>query len=301
MTDNALDLFPELARDVNAITTGVFPAQLITQMIRTGRISADDEISDNQIQPASIDLRLGRVAYRLQASFLPGRQSTVEKKLVDLSMAEIDLANGGLLERGAVYLIPLQERLRLPENVSGKANPKSTTGRLDVFTRIITDYSDEFERVSVGYHGPLYAEVVPRTFSIIVKPGMRLSQLRLMRGKPPSTDTELNDLHEEEILVFVDEQQAEPVIEKGLKLSVSLRASGSSEVIAFRAKRNAPIIDLAKIDYYDPAEFWDSIVGQPNGRLILNPGDFYILASKERVRVPPLFAAEMVPFDPSVE
>jgi dCTP deaminase len=300
MTDNVLDLFPELARDVNVITTGVFPSQLITQLIESGRISAAEPIANDQIQPASLDLRLGHFAYRMQASFLPGRQSTVEKKLADLSMAKINLQDGGLLERGAVYLIPLLEQLWLPENVSGKANPKSTTGRLDVFTRIITDYSDEFERISAGYQGPLYAEVVPRTFSIVVQPGMRLSQLRLMRGKPLSPDAKLSNLHDEETLVFVDEQEAEALIEKGLKLSVSLRGSVASEVIAFRAKRNAPIIDLAKIDFYDPAQFWDPITSQPDGRLILNPGDFYILASRERVRVPPLFAAEMVPFDPSV-
>ena len=300
MTNRILELFPELARVAEEATTGVLPSQHIRQLIFTGAISADAPFEDVQIQPASLDLRLGPNAYRLQASFLPTKASTVERKLADLAMASIDLRNGAVLERGCVYLMPLMEKLRLPSDISGKANPKSTTGRLDVFTRLITDYGEEFERVAEGYVGPLYAEVVPRAFSVMVRTGLRLSQLRLIRGNPPSPDSELTELHEEEGLVYDDDDIiGEAVIKKGLKISVSVRSDGAGPV-AYRARHDAPIIDLDKIDYYDPFLFWDAVPSPTNGRLILTPGDFYILASKEKVSVPPSFAAEMVPFDPSV-
>jgi dCTP deaminase len=305
MPRDVLTLFPELEREFRAIaTTGIFPSQVIRQLIDSGRVAADTPLTDEQVQPASLDLRLGPIAYRLQASFLPGAASTVEKKLKSMTMAVLDLEQGAVLERGCVYLVPLMERLRLPENVSAIANPKSTTGRLDVFTRLITDYGDEFERVAEAYVGPLYAEIVPRTFSIVVRPGMRLSQLRFVRGNPISRDSELHDIHKEETLVYTEEDSpGEPIIQKGLKVSLSLKSQddgGGAWPVAFRAKRNAPVIDLGMINHYDPDLFWDVIPAPSDARLILNPGDFYILASRERVRVPPLYAAEMVPFDPSV-
>ena len=216
-------------------------------------------------------------------------------------MTKLDLSSTAVFERGCVYMVPLMEQLRLPAGISAKANPKSTTGRLDIFTRLITDYGDEFERVPEEYSGPLYAEIVPRAFSVIVRPSTRLSQVRFIRGNRLSRDAELHDLHKEEVLVYLDEDSpGEPRIHKGLKLSVNLRARSASEIVAYRAKKNAPIIDLVRVDAYDPGEFWELIHSCATGRLILNPGDFYILASRERVRVPPHFAAEMVPFDPSV-
>ena len=304
MPNDVLALFPELEREIRATaTSGILPAQAIRGLAESGAITSDEPFVDQQVQPASLDLRLGPVAYRLQASFLPGVSSTVDKKLVDVRMATLDLRAPTVFERGCVYLVPLMERLRLPEPISGRANPKSTTGRLDVFTRLITDYGDEFERVAPGYSGPLYAEVVPRTFSIIVRAGMRLSQMRFLRGKPTSPDSALHEIHRENTLVFTDDDSpAQPMIGKGLKLSLSLARDEQSPQapVAFRAKHNAPIIDLALINHYDVDEFWERIPAPRTGRLILNPGDFYILASRERVRVPPLFAAEMVPFDPSV-
>jgi dCTP deaminase len=293
-------LFPELARVAQEATTGLLPSQLIRQLVLTGAIASETPIDDSQIQPASLDLRLSGTAYRLQASFLPGKNATVEKKLADLSMSTIDITNGAIFERGCVYLVRLNERLQLPSDISGKANPKSTTGRLDVFTRLISDYGEEFERVPEGYVGPLYAEVVPRAFSIVARAGMRLSQLRLMRGHPPSFDKTIATMHRDEGLVYDQEDfVAEALIHKGLKISVSLRADGDGPV-AFRARRDAPIVDLDRIGYYDPALFWDALPTPASGRFILAPGDFYILASKEKVRVPPSYAAEMVPFDPSV-
>ena len=296
-------LFPEIvAYDLPAeVSTGVLPYQQILALIQGGRITAAEPVADDQVQPASLDLRLGPAAYRLQASFLPGRHSTVARKLETLSMAELDLSSPTVLERGCVYLAPLMEGVRLPRGLSARANPKSTTGRLDVFTRLITDYGGEFERVAEGYSGPLFAEIVPRTFSVIVQQGVRLSQLRFVRGKPPPTDSLLERLDEAENLIYLDDDGPAPAdIEKGLKLSVNLEGRDAADVVAYRGRKNAPLVDMRKVNHYDPAAFWDRIISPPDGRLILNPGDFYILGSRERVVVQPDCAAEMLPFDTSV-
>lgn len=296
-------LFPELAGHPRAAvsTTGVLPYQHIRALVRDGCVIAEEPVVDEQLQPASLDLRLGAVAYRLQASFLPGARSTVASKIDVLSMARLDLSSPTVLEKGGVYLAPLLESLRLPGGVSAKANPKSTTGRLDVFTRLITDGCSEFERVRSGYRGPLFAEIVPRTFSVIVERGVRLSQLRFVRGKPPPSDSLLERLDQEENLIYDDEDSpGEADIEKGLKLSVNLRGEHPHDVVAYRGKENAPLIDVRRVDHYDPGDFWDQITSPRDGRLILNPGDFYILGSRQRVRVPQDVAAEMRPFDPSV-
>ena len=297
--DRARVLFPEItARAARAAaSTGVLPYQQIKALIRDGCITADEPPADDQIQPASLDLRLGAVVYRLQASFLPGHGSTVARKLDALSMAELDLSTPTVLEKGCVYLVPLMESVRLPRGLSAKANPKSTTGRLDVFTRLITDHGSEFERVPDGHSGRLFAEIVPRTFSVIVQQGVRLSQLRFVRGKPPPASL-LERLDAAENLICPDDDGPAPAeIEK---VSVNLRGRDATDVVAYRGRKNAPLIDVRRVDHYDPAVFWDPIRSPPDGRLILNPGDFYILGSRERVVVKPNCAAEMVPFDPSV-
>ena len=301
-------VFPELQPDARSPFVaggrrrmhGVLPAQDIRKLVQAGAIHASDGIEDRQIQPASLDLRLGRTACRLQASFLPGR-SKVKDKLGSLVMARLDLSSAVVLEKGCVYLVELMEALRLPGDVAAKANPKSTTGRLDVFTRLITDDGTEFERVPAGYAGPLYAEIVPRTFSVIVHPGLSLSQLRFIRGQAPLSDRQLLELNKRERLVYLDDTKpGAALIRGGLQVSVSLRGDRQTDVVAYRGKKNAKLVDLKNVDFYEPADFWDTIHSRPDGRLILNPGDFYILASQERVRVPPRYAAEMVPFDPSV-
>ena len=302
MNKNILNLFPELGKDLQGLyTTGVLPSQKVKGLIETGAISACAPFTEEQIQPASIDLRLGRVAYRVQASFLPGRYSTVEKKIQELVMSEIDLKRPTVFEKGCVYIVPLMEELVLPKGISAKANPRSTTGRLDIFTRLLTDYGTEFERVPEGYKGRLYIEIVPRTFTILAREGMRLNQLRFIRGNPPSPDTQLNELNENETLVYLDEDRpGEAQINKGLRVSVNLQGSHHSEIIGYKAKKNAPVIDLQKANYYDPAEFWDMIYTPKTKGIILNPDDFYILASKQKIRIPPDFAAEMVAYDPSM-
>jgi len=272
------NLFPQ--SNPRPLTTGILPFQEISSYRDSGRISAPLPIDDNQIQPASIDLRLGRVAYQVGASFLPGR-SPIKNKIKDLLIREINLENSAVLEQGSVFIVELLETLRLPSDVAGIANPKSTTGRLDIFTRLITEPGIEFERVPRGYSGSLYLEIVPRTFPLKVRTGMKLNQLRFIRGKPPSTDGRLAKLAEKEQLAFDHEESPiDPKIERGLSVSVDLQGNGA-EVIAYRAKRTRHAVDLDKIDHYEIA-------------------DFCILASSERIRVPPTHAAEMVPFDPSL-
>ena len=302
-----LSLFPELEPSVDnkenreSRHTGVYPSQKIQEFIQSERIRASSPITDVQIQPASMDLRLGPVAYRVRASFLPGKHSTVENKVRELIMNEVDLRSGAVFEKRCVYIVQLMEELFLPESVSGKANPKSTTGRLDIFTRLITDYGMEFERVASGYKGKLYAEVVPRTFTVRVQEGMRLNQLRFVRGTPPllRESATLGKLHVEEPLAYApDDTPADAEIRHGLPISIDLAGSRGSEVIGYKAKSHAPLMDLANVNYYDPAEFWEPI--PPTPRIILNPDDFYILVSKEKVSIRPELAGEMVAYDPSV-
>lgn len=283
----------------------MLPSQAIRKLIDEKRVRASNPIEDRQIQPASLDLRLGTRAYQLRASFLPCN-SPVEPKLADLKMAELDLSSSAVLAKGCVYLIPLIEELELPRHLGAKANPKSTTGRLDVFTRLITEGGTEFEHVPKGYKGPLYAEVMPRTFSVIVHPGLSLSQIRFIKGTAQTAqlqDGPTGKLDEEKKLVYLDKTNPEPKkaeIRRGLELSVNLCGEHAEGVIAYKGRKNAPVIDLKQIDYYAPGEFWEEITEHPRRRLILDQGDFYILVSRERVRVPPDYAAEMVPFDPSV-
>ena len=277
-------------------STGILPSHILKRLIRARReVLATDEINDEQIQPASVDLRLGPVAYRIRASFLPGRDARVADKLRELSIHEIDLRAGAVLETGCVYLVPLIERLELSFRVSGVANPKSSTGRLDVFTRLITDHAIAFDRVPEGYHGPLYAEISPRTFPILVRRGSRLNQLRLRHGSPQFTDTQLKRLHEEVGLV-----DGTADIEGGLALSVDLSGETLTRQVGWRARRHAGVIDIDKRAAYDPLDFWDPVHVRKESHIILDPDEFYILASREAVSIPPDFAAEMMPFNPLV-
>jgi dCTP deaminase len=303
MTDPFHTLFPELEKDLQSLsfTTGILPSQKIRELIERGKVVSTTKVDEDQIQPSSLDLRLGTVAYRMQASFLPGPLSTVESKLSDLMMTKIDLTRPTVFEKGCVYLVPLIERLNLPSDISGKANPKSTTGRLDIFTRLICDYGTEFERVSEGYKGMLYAEVVPRTFTVIVCEGVKLNQLRFIRGCPPPSDTTIEALDDEEILVYADQDlPKDALIKRGLRISLNLQGDQGRQLIGYRAKKNAPVIDLLRQNYYEPDDFWEPIVTPKQKTIILNPDDFYILLSKEKLRIPPGYAAEMVAYDPSM-
>jgi len=277
-------------------STGILPSHIMKRLIRGRReVLAAEDIQDHQIQPASVDLRLGPVAYRVRASFLPGKDTRVVDKLSDIAIHEIDLTDGAVLETGCVYVVPLMERLELSFRVSAVANPKSSTGRLDVFTRLITDNAQAFDRVDENYHGPLYAEISPRTFPLLVRKGSRLNQLRLRHGSPQFTDTQLRRLHEEVGLVdgLAD-------IDGGLALSVDLHGEAVSHQVGWRARRHAGVIDVDKAGGYDPLDFWDPVYARKADSIILDPDEFYILASREAVSIPPNFAAEMAPFNPLV-
>jgi dCTP deaminase len=260
--------------------TGILPYQAIKEAIANREIQAAEDFGEAQIQPASLDLRLGPVAYRVRSSFLPGKSATVQDKLGALAMHEIDLRPGAVLEKGCVYIVPLQEHLRLRKRLSALANPKSSTGRLDIFARLITDHGTEFDRVRERYQGPLYAEISPRTFSVLVRENSRLVQLRLRRGSPPSSDAALRRLHD--TVGLVDAEAGQEDIKKGLAITVDL-AGGDSGVIGYRAKKHAGLIDIDKIGHYDRANFWDPLRADVDRALILDPGEFYILASRETV------------------
>jgi dCTP deaminase len=301
MSHNVL-LFPELEKSLrDTRATGVFPSQKIAEFIEAGRIRASSPITDIQIQPASLDLRLGPVAYRVRASFLPGKSSTVDEKVREFGMTEIDLVPGAVFEKYCTYIVPLMEELFLPEDISGKANPKSTTGRLDLFTRLITDFGTGFEQVGEGYRGKLYVEVMPRTFSVRLQTGMRLNQLRFVRGNPLPLREEytLGKLHGQEPLAYAgNDQPADSAFHGGLPISLDLSGTSQSPIVGYKAKSHGPLIDLSKVNYYDPDEFWEPI--RSSRRIILDPGDFYILISKEKVSIPPHLAGVMMAIDPSM-
>ena len=281
--------------------SGVLPSQSLEKLIASNVIRARTPILPEQVQPSSLDLRLGAEAYRVRASFLAAGAATVTGKLEQYRLHTLDLTRPAVLEKGCVYIVPLQEELALPPTISGKANPKSSTGRLDIFTRLITDEGRQFEIVPAGYTGRLFAEVVPRTFSVVVRQGERLSQLRLFQGDHQPSDKLLREIDSAETLVYLpDETKGAANIENGLRLSVDLAGIEGSPIIGYRAKKHAPLIDLSKIGYYPTEDFWDPIRRNESRTLVLDPEDFYILASRERVRIPPQYAAEMVPYDPTI-
>jgi dCTP deaminase len=274
-------------------STGILPSHVLKKLITARReIASDETITEAQIQPASLDLRLGPVAYRVRASFLTGKAATVEEKLAQVFMHEIDLTHGAVLEAGCVYIVKLLERVEFSARIAGSANPKSSTGRIDVFTRLITDHGEAFDRVDAGYHGPLYAEISPQSFPILVRKGSRLNQLRIRHGSPQFSDTQLRRLHAEQPLV-----DCAPDIDNGLGFSIDLKGTGR---IGWRAKRHTGLIDVDEPDLLSPYDYWDSVEANSGGHLVLDPDEFYILASRERIAIPLDHAAEMVPFNPLV-
>lgn len=282
---------------------GVMPDTLLRLAAKQGQIWSDDGgIPEANFQPASLDLRLGKLAFPIQCSFLP-HKTTVADRLKDVAIARpVDISSGAVLFAGQPYLIPLLERLQLPKGVHGRANPKSTTGRLDIFTRLVTDFGHLFDDVSDGYSGNLYLEVVPQTFSIVVRSGLALNQLRLVAGSGViCSDAELAEEHAKTRLWYPDPGLMTPAditIEEGVYLSVDLKGSDDG-VVAFKARKNRAPIDLTKIAHYYFEEFWETVRPDPRLRLILDEDEFYILVSAERVRVAPWLSAEMVAYDPS--
>jgi len=294
MAQAAHDLFPDSkAAQEERMQTGILPSQQIRALVRKHAISATDEVGEDQIQPASLDLRLGATAHRIRASFLPSAEHPVTDKIAEFATHEFSLADGAVLERGCVYLVKLQEHLKLTREISGVANPKSSIGRLDVFTRVITEDGREFDQVPAGYDGPLYAEISPLTFSIIVRTGSRLNQLRLVRGNPVMPGTQTAKL--------LGELGQDDPYRGGSAVSVDLRGvggkGGKRRPIGFRARKHTPPIAVDVRGQYEPLDFWEPLYPIDSGGLILVPDDFYILVSREPFRVPPGHAAEMVAYD----
>ncbi|MBW3615660.1 MAG: 2'-deoxycytidine 5'-triphosphate deaminase [Actinobacteria bacterium] len=282
--------------------SGVLPNQYLDQAISAGVIDAGPfKIPAANVQPASLDLRLGEVAYRIRCSFLPDR-STVERKVADYIIDELDLhRDGAVLETNRPYLIPLKERLTLPPAVRGKANPKSSTGRLDVFTRVITDESYRFDEIAPGYQGPLYLEVVPLSFAIRVREDLTLNQLRLSVGRSELTDQELRQFHSSQPLLYAGGDPVPPdelAVADGLFLSLDLKGDASGRV-GYRARDHAPLLDLTKGRPLDPDSYWEWVTREGGDRIVLTPQKFYLLLSEESVTIPPGLAAEMTAYDPT--
>jgi dCTP deaminase len=281
------------------LDAGILPSQSIESLVTTGAIRAERPLERDQIQPASLDLRLGAKAWRMRASFLPGPRATVAERIAHLALHEVGLTKGAVLETGCVYIAPLLESLAMPGHLLASTNPKSSTGRLDVFTRVITDHGRAFDQVEAGYDGPLYAEIGPRTFPVLVRTGSRLSQIRFRAGEARILDGELRDMQRRMRLVSTPD----PDISGGVALSVDLNGfedGNGRRIVGYRAKRHTGVIDVDKRAACDLLDFWEPIAQRGRDDLILDPNEFYILASKEAVHVPPDFAAEMVPFDPLV-
>jgi dCTP deaminase len=250
----------------------------------------------DQVQPASLDLRLGAKAYRVRASFMPGPEKTVMDKLDQLKLHEFDLTEGAVLETGCVYVVPLLESLALPADLAASANPKSSTGRLDIFTRIIADRAQEFDKIAAGYTGPLYIEISPRTFPIVVRQGSRLSQIRFRKGRAQIDEEALAALHASDVLVSDEKPN---ISGGGVALSIDL-TGGTNRLIGYRGKHHTGVVDVDKRAAHDLLDFWEPIYDRGAKELVLDPDEFYILVSREAVHVPPLYAAEMTPFDPLV-
>ncbi len=290
--------------DPRAPYTGILPRQKIVEMVADRDIVSNDlaSIEEDQFQPASIDLRLGKTAYPIDASFLPGSDRRVIDKMRELDESfekfGIDLTSGAVLESGRLYVIPLMESIRLKSDVAAFANPKSSTGRLDILTRLISDHATLFDQVEEGYQGQLYLEVAPRSFSVVVQTGTRLNQLRFRRTRGaaprPITGAEWRQLISEKQIIDSDAAAGKT---GELPFSIDLCADGQEDrLIGWKAKRHAKRIDLARRNY-DPLEYWDPVRFRRRGSIVLSPDEFYILMTKEAIAVPPDFAAEMLPYD----
>jgi dCTP deaminase len=290
-----------VAHTLLAMDNGVLPYQALREATANEWIVAGDwRIPQESIQPASIDLRLGEYAWALRCSFLPDSSSTVEDKVQDIAFERIDLRDGATLERDRPYLVPLIERLRLPAELRARANPKSSTGRLDVFTRVLTDRSHRFDEIAAGYEGLLYLEVVPRTFAIRVKTGLALNQVRLIAGDARLADADLLELHERIPLLYLDERPvASSELSLGDGLFLSLDVSARGDVVGYRAKKNSLPIDLTHSRRLRWQEYWEPVHPEGGGRIVLEPEVFYLLLSAEGVSVPPFLAAEMLAYDPT--
>lgn len=284
------------------LKNGYWPSQFINIAHHLGIVSSKESLEDQQFQPVSVDLRLGEKAYRIQSSFLPENE-LVETKLKDLKLYEVDLTQSGILEKGAIYLVPLLEELSLPRGIYGVTNPKSSTGRLDMFTRVIVNHGHRFDEIPVNYRGKLYLEIIPRSFPVKVHKGLSLNQLRLYQGDPYIRKADFRKIYKNKPVLFSEKGPSIPWeqihYEEGVFISVDLLGEKKNPVVAYKAKTNSEVIDLSKINHYDPRDFWEPVRCQKKNRLILEPESFYIMMSKEKICIWPDLLAEMVAYEPN--
>ena len=294
---------PGVADALFSAPFGLLGRQKIRAMIGRKLIKAELPVEASQLQPASLDLRLSKEAYRVRSSFLPGREHNVRDRLKSLNAEPVSLAGkGAVLEKGIVYVARLMERLELRPNLSGAANPKSSTGRIDIFTRLIVDGGEKFDDVPLDYKGELWLEISPRSFSVRVKAGAKLSQVRFRSRHPQQRDRHTFSLDDAEIR---KRHLASPLVDsaldlrEGVVLRVDLGGLGES-VVGYQAIKNSDVIDVSRLRGYAIEDFWEPIRAREDRRLILDPDQFYILASRERVQIPADLAAEMAPIDPAI-
>jgi dCTP deaminase len=294
---------PGVADALFSAPFGMFARQKIRAMVGRKLILAESPLEASQLQPASLDLRISKEAYRVRASFLPGRNRSVRERLKSLNAEPVSLAGkGAVLEKGIVYVARLMERLELRPNLSGIANPKSSTGRLDIFTRLIVDGAEAFDEAPLGYGGELWLEISPRSFSVRVKAGAKLNQIRFRSRHPQQRDKYTFTLDDSEIRKRHNDY---PLIDhpldlrEGVVLRVDLGGLGE-EIVGYRAIKNGDVIDVNRLNGYLVADFWEPIRAREDRRLILDPDEFYILATREKVQVPADLASEMAPIDPAI-
>ena len=294
---------PSLQEALFSAPFGLFGRQKIRAMIGRKLIRAESEFDPSQLQPASLDLRISKEAYRVRASFLPGRGGAVRDRLKSLNAEPVSLAGkGAVLEKGIVYIARLMERLELRPNISGAANPKSSTGRLDIFTRLIVDGGEAFDEAPLGYNGELWLEISPRSFSVRVKAGSRLSQVRFRSRNSKQMERHTFTLEDGELLKRHDARSlvdGRLDVREGVVLRVDLGGLGEP-IVGYRAIKNSDVIDVNRTRAYPIEDFWEPIHVRPDRRLILDPDEFYILASREKVQIPADLAAEMAPIDPAI-
>jgi dCTP deaminase len=281
---------------LNSPNNGILNDTQIGDLFAQGNLTSQRPLDADQIQPASLDVRLGKIAWRVRASFLPGKDALVQDKLDRFSLHQIDLSQGAVLETGCVYIVPLLEGFNLPETISASANPKSSTGRLDIFTRVIADRAQQFDMIPSGYQGPLYLEISPRTFPIVVRRGSRLSQVRFRTGNAILNQQELLELHQAETLVAAEQPNID---QRGIAMSIDLTGDEDG-LVGYRGKRHTGVVDVDKKAACTILDYWEPIINRGSHDIVLDPDEFYILVSREAVHVPPMYAAEMVPFDPLV-
>ncbi|MCA8956797.1 MAG: 2'-deoxycytidine 5'-triphosphate deaminase [Planctomycetes bacterium] len=280
---------------------GILVYQQIRDLVASGCLSSNPAISPAQIQPSSLDLRLATRGYRVRSGFLPERCS-VSERLEETTLYAFDLTDGAILEKGNCYVIPLLEQIVEPLPYEIRANPKSSTGRLDLFTRVLVDHHGRFEQVPPGYVGPMFLEVVPRSFPVRVRTGLSLCQIRFSTGHAVLTDDELRAEYARRPLLLDDHGAPIPLdqarIDNGLCMGVAIqRDLDLRSHIGFVARRYTGVLDMAADNQHEHHEFFELIHEPVNHRYIVEPEEFYIFASKERIRVPRHLAAEMAPYE----